>query len=322
MPDTQVIETRAGELLEPVYRELLANCESLRVRLLGPNELPDEISAELPGAFVRADRLAEHLDGLVAGESARILAAHGHEPRPHVAASRLLHHYLWSLCLLVSGPWYLARRVPRIRPEDIWIDAATGDLALRPAAFACLPGDPAAALAETGPSGFRPASARPSGVRPASARPPEVRPASVRPSGVRVLAGEDELRAELRAAVADHITPVLALFQSPLKRGQRALWGMATDDLVSGVWYLGRMLGEEEAAVRAAAVLLPGDTLPFPGTAGFRRLAGTEGRSHLTRTRLGCCLYYAIRPADTCVTCPRTCDTERVHRLEQPAATG
>ncbi|MFC8447981.1 (2Fe-2S)-binding protein [Kitasatospora sp. NPDC057223] len=281
MPEPQVVQPRAAELLAPVYRELLSSCESLRVRLLGPQEVPDG-----PG-FVRADRLGAHLDGLVAGESARILAVHGREPRPHVAASRLLHHYLWSLCLLVSGPWYLSRRVPGISAEDLWIDLGTGDLALRPGAFACLPGDPAAGL-----------------------------------PGTRVPGGEDELRAELRAAVADHLEPVLAVFQGPLKRGQRALWGMAADDLASGVWYLGRMLGDEEAGARAASLLLPGDTLPFPGAADFRRLAGTEGRTHLTRTRLGCCLYYAIRPEDTCVTCPRTCDAERVRRLEQPAATG
>ena len=290
MPEPQVIQPRAADLLDPVYRDLLDSCESLRVTLLGPQAAPVG-----PG-FVRADRLGDHLDALVAGESARILAVHGREPRPHVAASRLLHHYLWSLCLLVSGPWYLARRVPRISAEDVWIDVATGDLALRhPAAFACLPADPAAV--------------------PAEAR-------VLAGADIRVLGGEDELRAELRAAVADHLAPVIALFQGPLKRGQRALWGMATDDLVSGVWYLGRMLGEEQAAVRAAAVLLPGDTLPFPGGADFRRLAGPEGRTHLTRTRLGCCLYYAIRPADTCITCPRTCDAERVRRLEQSAAVG
>ncbi|WP_371478438.1 (2Fe-2S)-binding protein [Kitasatospora sp. NBC_00315] len=278
MSDTQVRGSRVGSPLEATYRELLLSCGSLRAGLLVTGRGP-----ERPG-HVGAGELAEHLDLLVAGEAARILAEHGHEAREHVAASRLLHHYLWSLCLLVSGPWYLARRVPRIMPADVWIDPAGGELVVRPGEFACLPGDPAAGL-----------------------------------PGVRVLAGEDGLRAELRAVLAEHLAPVLAVFRRPLKRGPRALWGMATDDLVSGIWYLGRMRGEEDRAVREATALLPGDTAPFPGAAGFRRLAGADGRDHRTRTRLGCCLYYAIRPADTCLTCPRTCDAERLRRLEQEA---
>ncbi len=280
MPETPVAESRIAQALEATYRELLANCEALRVRL------PARGRAPRGQEWISATELSPNLERLLAGEAARVLAAHGHLAREHVAASRLLHHYLWSLCLLVSGPWYLARRVPRIRHEDLWLDPATGDLALLPGAFACLPDDPAAG------------------------RP-----------GVRTVAGEDELRAELRAAVAEHVEPVLAAFQRPLRRGQRALWGMATDDLVSGIWYLGRMLGEEDQAVRAATALLPGDTAPFPGAADFRRLTGTDGRDHLTRTRLGCCLYYAIRPADTCLTCPRTCDAERVRRLGAAAPT-
>ncbi|MFC9324414.1 (2Fe-2S)-binding protein [Kitasatospora sp. NPDC057015] len=281
MPDTRVIRPSAAELLDGTYRRLTGLCPTLSLTLTAP-------AGPAPAAgrdWVGAAAFGEHRDRLIAGESARILAAHDCAPREHVAASRLLHHYLWSLCLLVSGPWYLDRRVPGIRPEDVWIDSATGDLALRPGDFACLPDDPAAG------------------------RP-----------GARVIAGEDELRAELRAVVAEHVAPVLAAFQGPLKRGPRALWGMVTDDLVSGIWYLGRMLGEEQAAVDAAGAVLPGDTAPFPGAAGFRTLPGSAGREHLTRTRLGCCLYYAVRPAEACLTCPRTADAERVRRLELPPA--
>ncbi|MGH3323710.1 MAG: (2Fe-2S)-binding protein, partial [Streptomyces sp.] len=100
------------------------------------------------------------------------------------------------------------------------------------------------------------------------------------------------------------------------RRGRRALWGMVADDLISGIWYLGRMLGQEERAVRAATELLPSGIPPFPGGAAFRRLEGRGGEQHPTRTRLGCCLYYTIRPAEACITCPRTCDAERLSRLE------
>ena len=41
-----------------------------------------------------------------------------------------------------------------------------------------------------------------------------------------------------------------------MRRGPRALWGMASDEIVEGLWYIGHLLGEEPRAVteaRAAA---------------------------------------------------------------------
>ncbi|MER5866105.1 (2Fe-2S)-binding protein [Kitasatospora sp. NPDC002040] len=242
------------EHLAETLRSVITTCGTLRVTLA---------SEPTPGqGWLRASGLTAGAERLIAAEAARIEAGHGRAPRTDVAASRLLHHYLWSAGLLFSGPWYLTGQLPAIRPEDVWIEVATGDLMVRPTGSA--------------------------------------------PGG----------EAELRAAVAAHFAPVLDAFKPFVKRGPRALWGMATDDLVSGIWYLGKMRGEEEYAVRVAEAVLPGDTAPFPGAADFRRLAGTGGRSHLTRTRLGCCLYYAVEPPDACVTCPRTCDADRVRRLE------
>ncbi|WP_035793199.1 (2Fe-2S)-binding protein [Kitasatospora mediocidica] len=261
MPDTQ-------QSLADGYRRLKGVCGVLRVSVV------DAAPVSGPGReWLCVAELSGGIGLLIEAEARRIGAEHGCVAPPHVAASRLLHHYLWSACLLISGPWYLDGRVSWLRPEDVWIEVGSGDLA----------------------------------VRPADGR--EV-------CGEREGAGEEGLRAELRAAVAAHVAPVLEAFRPVVKRGDRALWGMVTDDLVSGIWYLGRMLGEEERAVAEATDLLPGGPAPFAGGAGFRRLPGTEGRSHLTRTRLGCCLYYTIRPADTCVTCPRTGDAERVLRLE------
>lgn len=254
---TAVVVSPAERLAETL-RSVVTACGTLRVELLAPGELaPSPRQGWLPLA-----ELTSGVDELVAAEAARIELETGVAPRLHVAASRLLHHYLWSAALLFSGPWYLTGQLPSIRPEDVWIETSTGNLVLRPTGSA--PGDEAA----------------------------------------------------LRAAVAAHVEPVLTAFQPSTKRGPRALWGMVTDDLVSGIWYLGRMLGEEEYAVRVAEAVLPGDTAPFPGGADFRRLAGSEGGSHLTRTRLGCCLYYAVKPPEACVTCPRTCDADRVRRLE------
>ncbi|GAA0689881.1 (2Fe-2S)-binding protein [Kitasatospora atroaurantiaca] len=252
------VPPHAADRLAETYRQLAGIGGGLRVDLMTSGQpFPKR-----EDGWVRASALAGGVDALIAAEAARIEAEHGCAPRMHVAASRLLHHYLWSACLLLSGPWYLTGQVPRLRPEDLAIEVSTGDLAVRPG------------VAE--------------------------------PGGER----------ELREAVAGYVEPALDAFQPYVKRGPRALWGMVTDDLVSGIWYLGRMLDEEERAAEVAAAVLPGDTPPFLGAADFRRLPGTDGRTHLTRTRLGCCLYYAIRPADTCLTCPRTGDAERVRRLE------
>lgn len=264
-------------LLASAYQQLAALCPSLHVDIAEPGSPAAQGWADGAELALRP----EFLDAFLDAEARSIQDRHAHTARRDVVASRALHDYLWSVSLLMSGPWYLERRVPRIRPGDVRISLTTGAYGIVPGGFACLPDDPAAEL-----------------------------------PGARMLPHEEALRAELRAAVADHVRPLLAAIGPRLRRGPRALWGMVGDDLVSGIWYLGRMLGQEQQAVRAAGELLPGPVPPFPGGAGFRQLTGREGQSYTTRTRLGCCLYYTIRPAEACGTCPRTCDTERLRRLE------
>ncbi|MEV3988469.1 (2Fe-2S)-binding protein [Streptomyces sp. NPDC049837] len=263
--------------LTSTYLRLAACCEALDVRVAPPGPAP---GGQVDGAELAESPAA--LDAFVDAEDARIRDRHGHSPRRDVAASRALHDYLWSVSLLMSGAWYLERRVPRVHPREVRLDPATGAFEVTPTSgFACLPDDPAALLPEA-----------------------------------RVLGHEEALRAELRSAVADHVRPLLAAAGPYVRRGPRALWGMVADDLVSGIWYLGRMLGEEEWAVRAATELLPTGLPPFPGGADFRVLSGRKGQRYPTRTRLGCCLYYKLEPAQACLTCPRTCDAERVRRLD------
>ncbi|MCX5374975.1 (2Fe-2S)-binding protein [Streptomyces sp. NBC_00091] len=270
----------AAATLARTYGRLAAVCEALDLRVAtAPARAGRWVSgAELAGPA----GTQEALDAFVAAEAARIREGHGHDPRPDVAASRALHDYLWSVSLLMSGAWYLERRVPRIRPREVRVDLGAGTFEIVPGTgFACLPGDPAANL-----------------------------------PGARVVADEEALRAELRAAVADHVRPLLAAIGPRVRRRDRALWGMAADDLVSGIWYLGRVLGQEEHAVREATELLPTAIAPFPGGADFRRLEDREGNLHPTRTRLGCCMYYTLDAARACATCPRTCDAERLRRIE------
>ncbi|MPY55236.1 (2Fe-2S)-binding protein [Streptomyces acidicola] len=266
-------DTDVPGLLALSYRRLTSLCEPLSVRVTHGGR-----PGPLRPCLVEGQ---EGVEAFVDAEAARIQNRYGHTAPRHVAASRALHDYAWSVGLLMGGVWYLERRVPRIAPEDVRVDLASGAFDITPGArLACLPDDPAVAL-----------------------------------SGVLPVAQEEALRGELRQAVAAHMGPVLDAIGPYARRGSRALWGMVADDLVSGIWYLGRVLGEEATAVRAATDVLRSALPPFPGGAGFRRLRTADGHEHPTRTRTGCCLYYTIRPDEACSTCPRTCDAERLRRL-------
>lgn len=264
------------------YARLTAAFPSLRVTEPGPGEpLPSD------GGWLPAHELAAGgatLDAYLAWNDEQALRDHGRKARPDVVATFALHRYAWPACLLFTVPWFLHRRVPRLTVEDVSFQRSEGRLAVRTGAFACLPGDPAAAL-----------------------------------PGARVLAGEEELRAELRAATAEHLAPLLDAFGPRMRRRGRALWGTATDEIVEGLWYVGHLLGEEQRALRELGQLLPGATAPYARGAAFRELAAPDEQPLLTRDRASCCLYYTLRPQDTCVTCPRTCDAERVERLSAVA---
>lgn len=260
------------------YIRLAEVFPGLRAEVLGDDE-PTPSGVGWVGAVELAAGGAA-LDTFLAWDNAQALRDYGQQARPDVVASFGLHRYAWPACLLVTVPWFLHRRVPRIPVEDVSFQRALGHLAVRVTEFACLPDDPAAAL-----------------------------------PGARVVADEAALRAEVLAAVAEHIGPVLDGFGSRMRRGKRALWGMATDEIVEGLWYIAHLLGEERRAMTELAALLPGTTKPYVGTAGFRELTGPNGESLPTRDRASCCLFYTLRPEDTCVTCPRTCDTDRVRKL-------
>ncbi|MGG7570729.1 (2Fe-2S)-binding protein [Streptomyces sirii] len=222
----------------------------------------------------------EILDTFLAWDDAQVRRDYGQRARTDVIASFALHRYAWPACLLITVPWFLHRRVPVLPPQNVSFQRALGRMAVRIDSFGCLPDDPAAAL-----------------------------------PGARVVADEEALRAEVRAAVAGHLAPVLEGFRTRMRRGPRALWGMATDEIVEGLWYLGHLLGEEPRAMAELELLLPGATAPYVRGAGFRTLAGPNGEVLPTRDRASCCMFYTLRPEDTCVTCPRTCDADRLTRL-------
>ncbi|MFC9609461.1 (2Fe-2S)-binding protein [Streptomyces sp. NPDC056938] len=272
----------ATSALTPAYTRLTEVFTGLRITELAETEEPPQGSG-----WVAAARLAEGgpaLDAFLAWDNAQVLKDYGQQARPDVVASFGLHRYAWPACLLVTVPWFLDRRVPRLPVTNVAFQRTLGRMAVRVTDFACLPGDPAAAL-----------------------------------PGAHVVPDEEALRAEVRAAVADHMGPVLTGFGPRMRRGPRALWGMATDEIVEGLWYIAHLLGEERRAMRELELLLPGTTKPYVGKPAFRELTGSEGQSLPTRDRASCCLFYTLRPEDTCVTCPRTCDADRVARLSATA---
>ncbi|QGV77911.1 (2Fe-2S)-binding protein [Streptomyces ficellus] len=287
MPAPALLPTAARGLASPVtdaYARLTEVFPGLRVL-----ELAEDERAPRGAGWVGADELAAGgaaLDAFLAWDNAQVLRDYGQQARPDVVASFGLHRYAWPACLLITVPWFLHRRVPRLPVGDVTFQRALGRMTVRVSEFACLPGDPAAAL-----------------------------------PGARVVPDEEALRGEVRAAVAEHLGPVLDGFGPRMRRGKRALWGMATDEIVEGLWYVGHLLGEEPRAMAELALLLPGSgaAKPYVGTAGFRELAGPDGTPLPTRDRASCCLFYTLRPEDTCVTCPRTCDADRVARLSASA---
>ncbi|MGW2209870.1 (2Fe-2S)-binding protein [Streptomyces sp. NPDC001781] len=240
--------------------------------------------------WVTADGLAAggaQLDSFLAWDDAQVLRDYGRHARPDVIAGFGLHRYAWPACLLITVPWFLHRRVPRLPASHVAYHRTEGRMTVRPGTFACLPEDPAAGLPEA-----------------------------------VVVADEEALRAEVRAAVAEHLGPVLGGFGPRMRRRGRALWGMATDEIVESLWYFASLFGESEErrAVRELEMLLPGTTRPYAGSAAFRELTGPDGAPLTTRDRVTCCMFYTLRPEDTCATCPRTCDTDRVAALTAAAA--
>ncbi|OKK04588.1 iron-sulfur protein [Streptomyces sp. CB03234] len=277
----------AATLSSPVadaYARLAEVFPGLRVR-----ELVDGEPAPRGAGWVGAEELADGgaaLDAFLAWDNAQVLRDYGQQARPDVVASFGLHRYAWPACLLITVPWFLHRRVPRLPVGEVAFQRALGRMTVRVGEFACLPGDPAATL-----------------------------------PGARIVPDEEALRGEVRAAVAEHLGPVLDGFGPRMRRGKRALWGMATDEIVEGLWYVGHLLGEESRAMAELSLLLPGSgtAKPYVGTAGFRELTGPDGTPLPTRDRASCCLFYTLRPEDTCVTCPRTCDADRVAKLSASA---
>lgn len=254
------------------YTRLGAVSSDLRVRV----GVPTGDDGARGYGWVTGEQLANdrsRLRALVDAELVHARAELGLHPRRDVAATWVFQHYLWAVGALMSWPMLLDRRAPVLAPADVALHMPfEGSIAavIDPAAFDCLGEDPAA-----------------------------------QHPGARVHREVETLRAAVRESAQTHFAPIMEAFASELRRGPWALWGMATDQLVSGLWYLGRLLGDEDRGAAEAQRLLPGDTPPFAGGAGVRHVAAGEGGTMPTRTRLSCCLLYTVAPDAVCTTCPR-----------------
>ncbi|MFD0318060.1 (2Fe-2S)-binding protein [Streptomyces flavalbus] len=260
------------------YTRLTQAYPYLTITELPPGTPPPTGDDWVTAAALATD--APALDRFLAWDDEQTQRDYDHRARPDVIASFGLHRYIWPACLLFTVPWFLHRRVPRYPVTHVSYDRTAGRMALHPTTtptpFACLPDDPAAKL-----------------------------------PGARVVPDEEALRAEVRTAIAEHLEPLLAAFGPRTRRRGRALWGMVTDDVVEGLWYIAQQLGEgeEDRATRELEALLPGTarTKPYVGTPPFRARRTPDGRAETTRDRVSCCMFYTVAPEDTCDTCPRTC---------------
>jgi hypothetical protein len=250
---------------------------------LGVTELAPGEPAPTGDGRVGVARLAEagpEFESYLAWDDEQVLADHGHRARPDVIAGFGLHRYAWPACLLITVPWFLLRRVPRFPVQDVTFQRMPGRIAVRVGTFACLPDDPAASL-----------------------------------PGARVVRDEEALRAEVRASVTEHLEPVLSGFGPRMRRRGRALWAMATDEVVESLHYVAGLLGEQERATRELEQLFPGTIKPYVGTAGFREVTGPNGQCLPTRDRASCCFYYTLDAEDTCANCPRNTEAVRIAKL-------
>lgn len=223
---------------------------------------------------------------LIEAELAHARAWADPPPRRDVAATWVFQHYLWAVGMLTCGPLLLDRRVPVLGLADIALYmpfAGSVGAVVPPTTFHCMPDDPY----DTG------------GVR----------------SDARVQPTWEALCHAARNVVADHVAALMPAFAPELRRGPWALWSMATDQLVGALWYLGRLLGDEESGVATARTLLPGQTPPFAGGADFTYREQPDGTTSPERTRLSCCLLYTVAPGSVCATCPRL----RAERGHQPS---
>lgn len=205
-----------------------------------------------------------------------LVAEYGQAPE-RTSAGYLKAWYLLAPAFLGALLFHHERRVPSLRPEDLWFRVAEDGrphpdgIALNATGFACLADDPAAGTPET-----------------------------------TVVASEHALAALLRARYLAHAARFVKAYSPGVRFGPRSLWGAVTDALDVALWRAGRLGGDEGAGVADAALVLPERLAPFTSASTLHSRCDEDGHAGWTRRKESCCFNYLLAQGKgPCSTCPR-----------------
>jgi hypothetical protein len=230
-----------------------------------------------PRSWVSRDDLLTS-DALLA-EVAAVATTGYATDRADILGTRFLEIWTWLVATPAAATVLLDRRLPDLSAANVavapglWADPAP--VGLRTGRFWCLPGDVAAGHPDA-----------------------------------TVVADEGALARELNATLRDrHLAPLVEAVADRSRRGRRALWRSATDQLVGAFARAGEAMGDAEQGYRLAQLVAAGEP-PMRSKARIDRHVG-----YALHVRDGCCLSYRLPDSDHCVNCPLLGEDERARRL-------
>ena len=245
------------------------------------------------GGRVHAARLAApdgwlSLDDVCGEAYADVLdtAAAGYDTtRSDIRGNRLLEIWTWLVATPAAATVLLDRRLPDVCAENVlvvpglWVDPAP--VALRSGRFWCLPDDDAAD----------------------------------HPDAI-VVADERALVLQLNAMLRErHLETLIEVVAERSRRGRRALWRGATDQLVGAFTRAGAALDREADAMALARIAGAGER-PMRAEVRIERFELDDLPPYTMHLRDGCCLYYRVRGRPpNCSNCPLIDDERRVELL-------
>jgi ferric iron reductase protein FhuF len=120
--------------------------------------------------------------------------------------------------------------------------------------------------------------------------------------GVLVAPRESELLGLYRAALVDHLEPLIARLHLTTRRASAAFWRNAGDMAAYTLVWCGRELGDLARGARLARHLLGSPT--SLGRPRSFHLTAPDGTQRLTCVRHGCCLWLRTPHGTVCAGCP------------------
>jgi ferric iron reductase protein FhuF len=120
--------------------------------------------------------------------------------------------------------------------------------------------------------------------------------------GVLVAPRESELLGLYRAALVDHLEPLIARLHLTTRRASAAFWRNAGDMAAFTLVWCGRELGDLARGASLARRLLASPT--SLGRPRSFHLTAPDGTQRLTCVRHGCCLWLRTPHGTVCAGCP------------------